>query len=293
MNSATTVDILNAPAGIVPIVRGGLGNQMFVMAAGLVASKAKECPLYILDPPPMFNKHNRFGLDYNATIFKEIGTKVPQIFLLENYKRHAPGSFEPWNPAALEVGTVLDSYYQYYPALEPHESELRSAFLEGLKPYSEQLPPLPRDGHTTAFMHIRRGDYLNLPGFHFLQPIEYYRAAVERLDTEVAATRSAPIDCIIVDSDDPDWVESHEFFHSDPRFQIVAEESRNELTSLAQLAACRGGAICANSSFSWWGAFLGAHGERAPVIVPTKKKWVAEKVEELFPRGWIEIDYEV
>jgi hypothetical protein len=278
---------------MVPIVRGGLGNQMFVMAAGMVAAKVKECPLYILDPPPMFNKHNRFGLDYNATIFKGIGTKVPQIFLLERYKRHDPPGFAAWNPAALEVGTVLDSYYQYYPALEAYESELRRAFLEGLQPHLDQLPPLPRGGHTTAFMHVRRGDYMNLPGYHFIQPIEYYKSAVERLDTEVAATRSPPIDRIIIDSDDAEWVKSHAFFTSDPRFQIVADESRDELTSLAQMVACRGGAICGNSTFSWWGAFLGAHGERAPVIVPAKKRWIADKIEDLFPRGWIELDVSV
>jgi hypothetical protein len=275
---AATIDILNAPPGIVPIVRGGIGNQMFVMAAGWVAATVKGCPLYILDPPPLPNKHNVHGLDYNATLFRAFETKVPPIFLLESYSRHAPEGFDPWNPAAVEPGTVLDSYYQYYPALQPFEAELRALLLRGL----EGVSPDPR----AAFLHVRRGDYLQLPHFHYLQSIEYYEAAVKALD----ALAEKALERIVIHTDDPDWVRAQPLFSSDPRFQIAAPA--NELEALAQMASCHGGAICANSSFSWWGAFLGAHGARAPVIVPSKKRWIAKPIAALFPDEWVELEVE-
>ncbi len=87
---------------------------------------------------------------------------------------------------------------------------------------------------------------------------------------------------IYVCTDDPQWVKSQPFF-SDPIFTLV--DLPNELDTLALMSQCKYGAICGNSTFSWWGAFLGAFGERAPVIVP--KKWINEPVDCLFPKEWI------
>jgi hypothetical protein len=61
---------------------------------------------------------------------------------------------------------------------------------------------------------------------------------------------------------------------------------QDELESLALMSLCRKGAICANSTFSWWGAFLGTYGERAPVYVP--EKWISDPpIVSLFPPEWI------
>ena len=56
--------------------------------------------------------------------------------------------------------------------------------------------------------------------------------------------------------------------------------------TLALMSLCKAGAICANSTFSWWGAFLGAHGVRAPVFVP--ERWIGgDKLPvALFPDEW-------
>jgi hypothetical protein len=59
----------------------------------------------------------------------------------------------------------------------------------------------------------------------------------------------------------------------------------NECKSLALMTLCHGGFICANSTFSWWGAFLGAHAQRQPVIAP--KDWFKDEVVQLFPKEWI------
>lgn len=51
------------------------------------------------------------------------------------------------------------------------------------------------------------------------------------------------------------------------------------------MSLCYSGAICANSTFSWWGAFLGAYSQRNPVFVP--RNWIREKIWNLFPEEWI------
>jgi len=89
---------------------------------------------------------------------------------------------------------------------------------------------------------------------------------------------------ILVVSDDVSWVEGQEYF-KDEKFEIY--KSDNELETLAVMSACKAGAICANSTFSWWGAFLGAHSVRNPVIVP--KNWISLPVVSLFPEEWISI----
>ena len=53
------------------------------------------------------------------------------------------------------------------------------------------------------------------------------------------------------------------------------------------MSLCKGGAICSNSTFCWWGAFLGTYEKRNPVFVP--KKWISVKddMSNLFPSEWI------
>ncbi len=65
----------------------------------------------------------------------------------------------------------------------------------------------------------------------------------------------------------------------------VFVDEPNELKCLALMSLCEQGFICANSTFSWWGAFLGAYEKRQPVIVPAD--WFKGEQLQLFPKGWI------
>ena len=99
---------------------------------------------------------------------------------------------------------------------------------------------------------------------------------------------------VFVFSDDIEWVKNQPFFNppsatppdqTTTPFVIIETD---EIETMAYMSLCRGGAICANSSFSWWGAFLGAHQTRSPVYVP--RNWMLEcQIDGLFPDEWNQI----
>jgi hypothetical protein len=277
---------LPSEQGILIQYQGGLGNQIWMVAAGYAASRThNNCPLYLPENPHHNNKHNRFRQDYRNTIFKYIGTSLNQPLETAvssaksmQYNSHTTPGFQPWYPKNTIPGTILTSYYQYYPPLAPYQHEIRTLLLKGLTEQINYIQWAFKPSSTDAFLHIRRGDYLNNPSFHYIQPLDYYRYCIKQL-----LEKNPTITRILVLSDDPGWIHRHAYFQN-PLFQII--DIQNELESLALMALCTGGAICANSTFSWWGAFLGAYSQpQSPIFVP--ERWIGEEIISLFPEEWI------
>jgi hypothetical protein len=274
--------------GILPSFMGGLGNQLWILAAGFAASEYHKCPLYICKNPVENNKHNVLNHDYTETIFRYFETHIP--ILQDHAKRMALScgytldlktdseAFYPYLPVQLFPGTILHSYYQYYPAIAPYEHAIRERLLKGLEPFLETVVK-KYDFSNAAFLHIRRGDYLKYPDIHYIQPLEYYKTAVEKL-----MASSNPPSKIYIFSDDSSWVKQQSYFTSGSGlFDVI--DCQDELETLACMTLCCAGAICANSTFSWWGAFLGSYSVRSLVFVP--EHWISITVYDLFPDEWI------
>lgn len=273
--------------GIIPVVMGGLGNQMFIIAAAFVVGKTKGYPVYVLENPVSNNKHNHIGQNYNNTIFQHIGIHLPLVekteefiqFARENsYAVDTHHGFQPWFPESIPRGCIMSSYYQFYPPLEPYEKELRAVFLKGLARHLAMFESY--DCSKSAFLHVRRGDYLEHPDIHYAQDFSYYQTACLQLLQRVGF---ANLHKIYVVSDDMDWVRSQPFFQNS---LFTFYETKDELMTLALMSQCKAGAICANSTFSWWGAFLGAHEVRAPVFVPSRWIGGTDTPVALFPDEW-------
>jgi hypothetical protein len=125
-------------------------------------------------------------------------------------------------------------------------------------------------------VHVRRGDYVELEkeGFWNLGA-DYYRPALQRIRTAAAGGPQR----ILLLSDDLAWC-SQQPWITEEGFEAADEP--DELTALALMSMCGGGAVIANSTFSWWGAYLSA---ASTVVYPSL--WLKDWAPELFPAGWI------
>lgn len=132
-------------------------------------------------------------------------------------------------------------------------------------------------------MHVRRGDYVtdeNVSTMHGVCDLEYYRKAVDK----VVQTLKDP--CFFVFSDDPEWVADNLKLRHPARY--ISHNSSLAHEDLRLMSLCRHH-IIANSSFSWWGAWLSTCHEKL-VIAPNK--WFNNfKVDtsDLIPKAWIRI----
>lgn len=271
--------------GIVPCRIGGIGNQIFIVVAGYISAKVNKVPLYVFNMK--WKKHQHSVDDYTKSLFSKFGQvlgddqdTMPSAF--SSYIKHSQCGFSSWNPHTIKPGTLLTSYYQYYPTIAPYEDEIRELLLDGLSAHRSNLKESYPDNY--AFLHIRRGDYLACSHIHYIQPLEYFQKAVSHLSTSAT---------ILVFSDDIQWVLTQDYF-KDCRFKVVS--GLNEVETLSLMTLCTEGAICSNSTFSWWGAFLGTYAARNPVIVPERwintayfntEEWINGKVPNMFPKEWV------
>lgn len=160
---------------------------------------------------------------------------------------------------ALKNGT--DIYFQDPKWFEGYEAEIKQLFSQGIPRRTDQIA-----------IHVRRGDYVGNSFYVDLMETPYYQDAMALF----------PGAEFIVFSDDIQFCKRQEIF-KDCEFS----EGNDELTDLNLMASCSGH-IIANSSFSWWGAYL-AHYKKK-VVAPNKYKWYSDGVERTkCPESWIRI----
>jgi hypothetical protein len=197
-----------------------------------------------------------------------------------------PG-FAPYRPEfeLLRGNVVLDGYWQSPRYFAGREREVRDAFrfpelgsAEG-RSLAEELAA--RRG--TVAVHVRRGDYESNEKIRRIlgpQPPEYYESAAAHIRTRVADPS------FYVFSDDVDWCRATLRFggdavYVDPRAAAAYED-------MALMALCENHVI-ANSSYSWWGAWLAPHVAK---VVVAPKRWFGDPAvdtSDLLPAEWVEL----
>lgn len=154
----------------------------------------------------------------------------------------------------------LNGYFQSERYFEDDADFIRSIF----------KPDMPAQENVCA-VHVRRGDYLGLQQYHPVQSLSYYNAAVE-------AQKASGAEKFMVFSDDPAWCKSNLPWADE------VSEGRTDLDDLALMSSCTHH-IIANSSFSWWGAWLSASNN---VIAP--HNWFGplgpQDTRDLIPDRW-------
>ena len=258
---------------------GGLGNQLFIYAGGLTISKRFGIPLFILPiDKDTENKNVHSNTDYRY-LFNEA---IPVESNDERVKSAKQVSFKSeiiyglYNLNELPVGEAVYihvpyHYYQNYSFIKDVIPEIRDSLVEQLNhTYGESMI----DNKSSAFVHIRRGDYITSGGGYRLLDIEYYKKGIKYLNT------SSELRNIYIFSDDIAWCKAQSWNTTN---KLVFVDEPDELKVLYMMSQCWAGAVISNSTFSCWGAFLGAY-ERAETIVYPSKAFMSS-----LPDSWIKI----
>lgn len=257
--------------------KGRLGNQMFQYAAlkGIARYHGYDFCIPLVG---MFgtNDERVFASDVNLYDFPNI---IENIIQLTEYPTREESSFR--FDANLfydcEDGTNLSGYFQSERYFKHIDDEIRSDFTfnQFVSRMTESyIGGLYGDSELIS-LHIRRSDYTTDPNFHVLD-LNYYQSALELLNLDLP---------VLVFSDDPEWCEKQFFFKSD-NFKV--SKSNNTLVDLCLMSKCHYH-IIANSSYSWWGAWL-ANSQK--VIAP--KKWFSGNLSDwdttdLYCPKWVSI----
>ena len=260
---------------VLPVLKGGLGNQMFQFAAALVY--AKETGKQILLPEEEYNYHRKTE-PYGNTLFRAVKMRLPypvdqgrMALLQENgfVKYPEEPGYDEWEVFYTSQNIILNGYFQNYTNISRHRKYIQSFFLDALN-------MVAAEGTPSVGIHVRRGDYLRFSDIHFLQGGEYYTKALGHFNKDSSFK---------VFSDDIEWCKQQPYFAGLNSVEFIDET--DEIKCLKIMIQCKGGFICANSTYSWWAAFLGPYISGNPVIVPSN--WIKDGVKNLFPSEWIVI----
>ena len=226
-------------------LQGGLGNQLFAWAYGYTESLKRNEPVYFdIGSLALGNPPRRYELD---------AYKIKVAFR------------EP-----RQGDEIHDGYYQnerYFDAEKVKEKLIRPKGEPNreCRKLALRIQSLP-----SCFIGVRRGDYLwpERINYHGVLPMSYYETAIKMMPTFTE---------FFIFTDDPGWCREHF------PYPIVEVNGKMEKAwDIWLMSLCRY-AIIANSSFHWWGAWLGP-GQKDRVIAP--RNWYVQSSETPVPTRW-------
>lgn len=273
---------------------GRLGNQMFQYASlrGIAAYNGFKWMI----PPQDYNHKDNYGL------FETFEMKHCEP---ENIGFNSAMTIQEQTHAFDESlfyctdGVNLDGYMQtenyfVHIADQIHEDfTFKSDFLDPCKDIIDSLDKPP------IFLHIRQSDNIGREEYHPILPIRYFQDSLSHFPVDTP--------CFVF-TDDIEWCKNEPFFDDDRfmfnegngryQYQTIDGTGKMQNTLLPQVDLCLmslcSGAIIANSSFSWWGAWL--QNGRGKVVAPNPEKWFGSAMSNLdtsqiVPAYWETLDW--
>lgn len=298
-NQTLSQDSLSGSSSVDPItahLMGGLGNQLFTFGAGKALARSLNCDVCF--DVSWFDSQTlrQFELGFLDADLRLVHSPVkhPLAFqrLIRRFReptkqshvfREKSFAYDPnfWN---VVPGMSIHGYFQSWKYLDPLAAEIRYMVLNSTADsdwFRSEQQKLKALGSWTS-VHVRRGDYTN-PGtheFHGLVRRNYYEKAVRVVDDLLGQQP------LVVFSDDEDSARKElEGLHPNIHFvETPNDVAPHESLRLMALAPT---SIIANSSFSWWGAWLSDHPKKVVVAPRTWFNNQATNERDLFPPHWI------
>jgi hypothetical protein len=248
---------------------GGLGNILFQIAASYgYARKYNRKPIFYTNTHIPQHKHITSYLD---NILRKVDMHVSPI----DFTVYKEPNFHYNDIPEMTGNVMLDGYFQSEKYFESIKEEIKDLFKidDNTKSFLKFKYGKLLEGNTCS-LHVRRGDYLHLQDYHVVQKLDYYKDCVDKFDKD---TR------FFVFSDDIKWCSNA--FGSSKR--LVYVDNNLDYQDLYLQSQCNHH-IIANSSFSWWGAYLNNNEEK---IIYAPSKWFGPVLKEhntkdLYCKGW-------
>lgn len=285
---------------------GGLGNQMFQYAAGRALAQQYNVPLkldksFLEKSADGAYTQRHFELDIftidakfittaerdpylkhsGNKLYRELYRSLPFLFkkkyITENSVSYM-GNFTKWGPDAyLDGFWQSEKYFAHAEGFLRKEFVFKNAFDRVNGPLAERM----QDGNSVS-LHVRRGDYVSdetTNSVHGTCSKEYYSMALELITKQIDHAD------LYIFSDDMNWCKENLSFQLPVTF-IDHNLGKQSFEDMRLMSMCKHN-IIANSSFSWWGAWLNSNPDKK-VITP--KNWFRDKrAPDIYPADWITI----
>jgi len=272
---------------------GGLGNQMFQYAIGRRFAIKNKTTLS-LDLTTLLNHNSieytprNFELDIFNIKYSKLINKPSKSFIDKFYNKffteniNEVGNRFNENIMHKKGNIYLDGFWQNENYFKDIEQIIREDFIFKSAPDEANSQTLKHINEVSAVsIHFRRGDYITnklAVDHHGICEPDYYLNAINKINKTVDEPH------FFIFSDDITWVKEN--FNTMGNTTFVSHNSaENGIEDMRLMAACKHN-IIANSSFSWWGAWLNINPHKT-VIAP--KKWFKNLETDVIPSSWLKI----
>lgn len=282
-------------------IQGGLGNQMFQYALGRAMS-LKHGTAFKMDLVFLMHRISRknltfrnyqlskFNVTENFTTSSKIARYSPNlifglIFIINFIKKKFKLSYIAESAQNIDLSNkslLNNAYFDGYWQDEKYFKEFRDIIVKDFSLKEEatglNLKYLEKiSSCNSVSVHIRRGDYVKL-NLSELCSIDYYHKSIEHIRGNV----ENPI--FFIFSDDTRWVRDN--LKIDGKYFIIDNNSNDPSEDLRLMSSCQHN-IIANSSFSWWGAWLNKNINK---IVVAPATWSNNpNIINISPSEWFKI----
>ena len=281
-------------------IHGGLGNQMFQYAIGRSISLKRDVKLNLdlskmggynlrsfslgkFNIPEGLFIENKSKINKSNKYFHWIAKKLQKMNISINEKFYEKNEFFFDEEIFSISKNSIDGYWQSYKYFEDIRETLINEFTlkEDLNLKNKDVLKLINSTNSVS-IHIRRGDYLNVSknkSIYNVFGMEYYQKAINYIKENVENP------CFFVFSDDINWCVEN--FTIDNVHYVDANTTSNFECDMVLMSQCEHN-IIANSTFSWWGAWLN-NNENKEVVAP--KKWInaLNNINDILPKNWIRL----
>ncbi len=256
---------------------GQLGNQMFQFAATLGVARYTGVTYSIPNHDEVLV--DGLGNRLRIELFDCFDIKPENTGILKTDYVVQEKGFE-FDSSILsssrQVDYTLHGFFQTEKYFKHCARELREQFTFKKEIVDECKEIIESCFNDPIALHIRRGDFLINSGNHYNQSLDYYEEALKKFDADRQ---------VVIFSDDPDWCMEQALF-ADDRF--IVSQAAGPYHDLYMMSQCND-FIIANSTFSWWGAWLA---KSKKTFAPST--WFAgpdsqKDLSDLYCSGWIVI----